>query len=67
MTWNTQSERWPCEKVHLNLAYRWFCRLDLCGQIPDYSTFSKNRSGRFRDSELLRHVSTQRNLLRLSR
>ena len=23
-----RSERWLCEEVHLNLAYRWFCRLD---------------------------------------
>ncbi len=39
----------------MNLAYRWFCRLDLNDRIPDHSTFSKNRHGRFRDSELLRH------------
>lgn len=24
-----RSERRLCEEVHLNLAYRWFCRLDL--------------------------------------
>jgi hypothetical protein len=40
----------------LNLAYRWFCRLDLSDDIPDHSTFSKNRHGRFRESDLLRHV-----------
>lgn len=45
-----------CEEVHLNLAYRWFCRLDLADPIPDHSTFSKNRHGRFRDSDLLRHL-----------
>ncbi|PTW47037.1 transposase [Rhodovulum kholense] len=50
-----RSERRLCEKVHLNLAYRWFCRLDLSDRVPDHSTFSKNRHGRFRDSELLRH------------
>jgi IS5 family transposase len=42
--------------VHLNLAYRWFCRLGLDGQVPDHSTFSKNRHGRFRQSDLLRRV-----------
>ena len=36
--------------------YRWFCRLDLNKQVPDHSTFSKNRHGRFRDSDLLRHL-----------
>jgi IS5 family transposase len=42
--------------VHLNLAYRWFCRLGLEGQVPDHSTFSKNRHGRFRQSDLLRRL-----------
>ncbi|WP_192257158.1 transposase, partial [Mesorhizobium silamurunense] len=43
-----RSERRLCEEVHLNLAYRWFCRLGLEGDVPDHSTFSKNRHGRFR-------------------
>jgi len=51
-----RSERRLCEEVHLNLAYRWFCRLGLDGAVPDHSTFSKNRHGRFRDSDLLRHL-----------
>ncbi|MEL6420676.1 MAG: IS1182 family transposase [Pseudomonadota bacterium] len=51
-----RSERRLCEEVHLNLAYRWFCRLDLNDRVPDHSTFSKNRHGRFRESELLRHL-----------
>ena len=51
-----RSERRLCEEVHLNLAYRWFCRLDLEGSVPDHSTFSKNRHGRFRDSDLLRKL-----------
>ena len=51
-----RSERRLCEEVHLNLAYRWFCRLGLEDSIPDHSTFSKNRHGRFRDSDTFRHV-----------
>ena len=51
-----RSERRLCEEVHLNLAYRWFCRLDLEDIVPNHSTFSKNRHGRFRDSDALRHV-----------
>ncbi len=51
-----RSERRLCEEVHLNLAYRWFCRLGLDGEVPDHSTFLKNRHGRFRDSDLLRKV-----------
>ena len=51
-----RSERRLCEEVHLNLAYRWFCRLGLDGAVPDHSTFSKNRHGRFRESDLLRQL-----------
>ena len=51
-----RSERRLCEEVHLNLAYRWFCRLGLEDRIPDHSTFSKNRHGRFRESEAFRQV-----------
>ena len=51
-----RSERQLCEEVDFNLAYRWFCRLGLEEAIPDHSTFSKNRHGRFRDSDLLRFV-----------
>jgi transposase len=51
-----RSERRLCEEVHLNLAYRWFCRLGLDGAVPDHSTFSKNRHGRFRESDLFRRL-----------
>jgi transposase len=51
-----RSERRLCEEVHLNLAYRWFCRLGLDGDVPDHSTFSKTRHGRFRDCDLLRQL-----------
>jgi len=51
-----RSERRLCEEVELHLAYRWFCRLDLDDQVPDHSTFSVNRHGRFRDSNILRQV-----------
>ena len=51
-----RSERRLCEEVELHLAYRWFCRLDLDDKVPDHSTFSVNRHGRFRDADILRHV-----------
>jgi transposase len=51
-----RSERRLCDEVHLNLASRWFCRLGLDGDVPDHSTFSKNRRGRFRESDLLRKL-----------
>ena len=51
-----RSERRLCEEVHLNLAYRWFCRLGLEDAVPDHSTFSLNRHGRFRESDAFRLV-----------
>ena len=49
-------ERRLCEEVELHLAYRWFCRLDLDDQVPDHSTFSVNRHGRFRNSAIFRKL-----------
>jgi transposase len=51
-----RSERRLCEEVHVNLAYRLFCRLGLTGAVPDHSTFTKNRHGRFRDSDMFRYL-----------
>ncbi|MDB5794718.1 MAG: transposase [Noviherbaspirillum sp.] len=51
-----RSERRLCEEVHLDLAYRWFCHLSLHDKVPDHSTFSKNRHGRFRDSDAFRQL-----------
>jgi len=44
------SERRLLEEVKMHLAYRWFTRLDFGADIPDHSSFSKNRHGRFRQS-----------------
>ena len=51
-----RSERRLCQEVELHLAYRWFCKLDLDDKVPHHSTFSENRLGRFRESDLLRHI-----------
>ena len=51
-----RSERRLAQEVELHLAYRWFCKLDLEDEIPHHSTFSLNRLGRFRESDVLRHV-----------
>ena len=51
-----RSERKLCEEIELHLAYRWFCRLDLNDEVPDHSTFSVNRHGRFRDSDIFRGI-----------
>lgn len=51
-----RSERRLCEEVSMNLAYRWFCRLGLKDKVPDHSSFSKNRHGRFRDHNAFRQL-----------
>lgn len=50
------SERRLLEEVRMHLAYRWFTRLNFGEEIPDHSTFSKNRHGRFRQSGVFREV-----------
>jgi len=50
------SERRLLDEIGLNLAYRWFTGLGFDQAIPDHSTFSKNRHGRFRDSSIFRDL-----------
>ena len=57
--YSIRSERRLCEEVKVNLAYRWFCGLGLEDRVPHHSTFSVNRLGRFRESDLLRKVFEQ--------
>ncbi len=50
------SERRLLDEVRMHLAYRWFTRLGFDQEVPDHSTFSKNRHGRFRQSGVFREV-----------
>ena len=38
-----KSDRKLCREVHLNLAYRWFCRLSLHDAVPDHSSMTRIR------------------------
>ncbi len=49
-------ERRLCQEVKMNLAYRWFCGLGPEDKVRYHSTFSVDRHGRFRDSDILRKV-----------
>jgi len=53
-----RSEREICQEVQVNLAYRWFCGFGLEDPIPNHSDFSRARSERFRDGDLLRSQDT---------
>ena len=46
------SERRLEQEVNMNLAYRWFLGLPLDQRVPDHSTLSNNRNGRFKDGTL---------------
>ncbi len=54
--YSIRSERRWCQEVKVNLAYRWFCGLGLEDKVPHHATFSVNRHGRFRASDILRQV-----------
>ena len=54
--YSIRSERRLCQEIDLNLAYRWFCRLGLEDKVPNHSTFSVNRHGRFRDGDMFRQL-----------
>ena len=50
------SERRLCDEVQMHVGYRWFVGLSLQDKVPDHSTFSKNRHGRFRESGLYQEM-----------
>jgi len=54
-----KSERRLCEEVGMHLGYRWFVGLKMSDTVPDHSTFSKNRHGRFAGSRYGRRYSTR--------
>jgi len=50
------SERKLVEELRMHLAWRWFTRLGFDQEIPHHSTFSKNRHGRFQESNLFQEL-----------
>ncbi len=50
------SERKLVEELRMHLAWRWFTGLGFDQEIPHHSTFSKNRHGRFRESNLFQEL-----------
>lgn len=53
------SERKLVEELRMHLAWRWFTGLGFDQEIPHHSTFSKNRHGRFQQSELFEQLFEQ--------
>src|SRR5246500_4982040 len=50
------SERKLVEELRMHLAWRWFTGLSFDQEIPHHSTFSKNRHGRFQESNLFQQL-----------
>ena len=50
------SERKLVEELRMHLAWRWFTGLGFDQEIPNHSTFSKNRHGRFQESKLFEEL-----------
>ncbi len=50
------SERKLLEELRMHLAWRWFTGLGFDQEIPHHSTFSKNRHGRFQESNLFQEL-----------
>jgi transposase len=50
------SERKLVEELRMHLAWRWFTGLGFDQEIPHHSTFSKNRHGRFLESNLFQQL-----------
>ena len=38
-----KSDRQLCEQIHLNIAFRWFCKFNLEDQVPDHSSLTRIR------------------------
>src|ERR1051326_716664 len=53
------SERKLVEELRMHLAWRWFTGLGFNQEIPHYSTFSKNRHGRFQESKVFEQLFEQ--------
>ena len=47
-----RSERRLEEEINYNMAYKWFCGLNLTEKAPDATTLSVNRKRRFRDNNI---------------
>lgn len=55
-----KSERRLEEEVSLNLAYHWFCEIDLMHRVPDHSTFSQNKKRSFKDAGIFREIFNEK-------
>ena len=51
-----KSMRQTIKEIEVNVAYRWFIGLDLGDKVPHFSTFGKNYTRRFKDTDLFEQI-----------
>lgn len=51
-----RSMRQTVKEIEVNVAYRWFLGLDIREKVPHFSTFSKNYTRRFKDTDLFEQI-----------
>ena len=53
-----KSMRQTVKEIEVNIAYRWFLGLDMMDKVPHFSTFGKNYTRRFKDTDLFEQIFT---------
>ncbi len=51
-----RSMRQTIKEIQVNVAYRWFLGLDMFDPVPHFSTFGKNYTRRFKDTDLFEQI-----------
>ena len=51
-----KSMRQTIREIEVNVAYRWFLGLDMLDPVPHFSTFGKNYTRRFKDTDLFEQI-----------
>lgn len=51
-----KSMRQTIKEIEVNMAYRWFLGLELYDSVPHFSTFGKNYTRRFKDTDLFEQI-----------
>ena len=51
-----RSMRQTVREIEVNVAYRWFLGLEMMDKVPHFSTFGKNYTRRFRDTDLFEQI-----------
>ena len=51
-----RSMRQTVREIEVNVAYPWFLGLDMLDEVPHFSTFGKNYTRRFKDTDLFEQI-----------